>query len=86
MKTLLALILLLPALTFAPPDIDETKALAEQGDSFAQYNLGVMYANGVGVPEYNAEAVKWWRLAAELGEASAQFSIGLMYAKGGVVA
>jgi TPR repeat protein len=35
---------------------------AEQGIAFAQYNLGGMYRKGRGVPQDNAEAVKWWRL------------------------
>ena len=31
---------------------------ADQGH--AKYNLGVMYANGEGVPEDDAEAVRWY--------------------------
>ena len=38
--------------------------LAEQGLAGAQYNLGLMYANGIGVPQNYAEAVSWYRLAA----------------------
>ena len=41
-----------------------------------------MYANGEGVPENDAEAVKWFRLAAEQGHAGAQFNLGGMYATG----
>ena len=41
-----------------------------------------MYANGEGVPEDDAEAVRWYRLAAEQGLASAQSNLGGMYAKG----
>ena len=41
-----------------------------------------MYANGQGVPQDDAEAVKWFRLAAEQGNASAQFNLALMYDKG----
>ena len=41
-----------------------------------------MYANGEGVPEDAAEAVRWFRLAAEQGDATAQFSLGVMYASG----
>jgi TPR repeat protein len=37
----------------------EWRPLAEQGDAGAQYNLGVMYENGQGVPQDHAEAVKW---------------------------
>jgi hypothetical protein len=36
--------------------LQEWLPLAEQGDAVAQYNLGVMYANGWGVPENDAEA------------------------------
>ena len=43
------------------------RKLAEQGDAAAQYNLGLMYDNGQGVPQDYAEAVKWYRLAAEQG-------------------
>ena len=42
--------------------------LAEQGDAEAQFNLGVMYANGEGVPQDYAEAVKWYPKAAEQGD------------------
>ena len=60
----------------------ETRRLAEQGDALAQYGVGVMYANGEGVPEDDAEAVRWYRMAAEQGDALAQTSLGTMYADG----
>ena len=60
----------------------EWKPLAEQGDADAQYNLGVMYYEGYGVPEDNKTAVKWFRLAAEQGVASAQYFLGWMYYNG----
>ena len=44
--------------------LKEWLPLAEQGDRNLQYNLGVMYRNGWGVPQDYAEAVKWFRLAA----------------------
>ena len=63
-------------------DFEETKRLAEQGEAYAQYNLGLMYDEGEGVPENNAEAVRWYRLAAEQGHAIGQYNLGLMYAEG----
>ena len=39
--------------------------LADQGNVFAQYNLGMMYAKGLGTPKDYKEAVKWYRIAAE---------------------
>jgi TPR repeat protein len=56
--------------------------LAEQGDANAQYNLGLRYDFGQGVPKNDALAVKWYRLAAEQGDADAQTNLGAMYANG----
>jgi hypothetical protein len=56
--------------------------LAEQGLPLAQYNLGVMYYNGQGVPKDYAEAAKWYRKAAEQGFAEAQTNLGIMYFTG----
>jgi TPR repeat protein len=55
---------------------------AETGHAPDQYNLGVIYAEGNGVPEDYGEAVRWYRLAAEQGHASAQNNLGLMYTEG----
>ena len=56
--------------------------LAEQGDAFAQSNLGVMYEIGSGVSQDDKEAVRWYRLSAEQGYATAQFFLGTMYDAG----
>ena len=37
---------------------------------------------GEGIPQDDAEAVRWYRLAAEQGHASAQYNLGLMYDNG----
>jgi TPR repeat protein len=55
---------------------------AEQGSASAQCNLGVMYANGMGVPQDFVEAASWFQLAAEQGNAPAQCNLGLMYRDG----
>jgi TPR repeat protein len=58
---------------------------AEQGVAAAQYDLGLMYANGEGVPQNYAEAVKWW-LAASESRRDAQNNLGTMFELGhGVV-
>ena len=56
--------------------------LAKKGNAFAQYNIGVMYANGFGVTKNEVEAVTWYRKAAEQGDADAQANLGLMYENG----
>jgi TPR repeat protein len=58
-QLLIATILLLSSAAYGQPDFDATKLLAEQGNAIAQSNLGIMYANGDGVPENDTEAVKW---------------------------
>jgi len=60
----------------------EFRVLAAQGDASAQYNLGVMYHSGQGVPQNYAEAAKWYRKAAEQGSARAQFNLGVKYSNG----
>ena len=60
----------------------EFRLLADQGHADSQILLGVMYARGQGMPQDNAEAVKWFRLAAEQGDAGGQDSLGYMYKKG----
>lgn len=41
-----------------------------------------MYNNGQGVAQDNAEAVRWYQLAAAQGDTSAQSNLGFMYAEG----
>ena len=58
------------------------RPLADQGNARAQFNLGVMYERGQGVPQFDTEAVQWYRKAAEQGHASAQFNLGMLYFNG----
>jgi TPR repeat protein len=58
MRYLLLLVALITSTAFAAPDFDETMTAAKQGEAYAQFNLGVMYANGEGAPKNDAEAVK----------------------------
>ena len=55
---------------------------AEQGDAYAQSNLGFMYKNGEGVEADKSEAFKWFRKAAEQGKARHQHNVGVMYYNG----
>jgi uncharacterized protein len=58
------------------------RPLAEKGDALAQYNLGVSYDQGWGVPQDATEAVKWYRLAADQGYSLAQQNLGDIYSGG----
>ena len=44
------------------------RPLGEQGNASAQYNLGVMYALGQGVPRDNVQAYMWFDLSARFSE------------------
>ena len=55
---------------------------AEQDYTRAQYNLGVMYAQGLGVPRNGVEAVRWYRKVALKGLAQAQYNMGVRHAQG----
>jgi len=47
------------------------RLLAEQGDANAQYNLGVFYDNGLGVPQDKVRAYMWFNLSAAQGREGA---------------
>lgn len=47
------------------------RPLAEQGDANAQYNLGVFYDNGLGVPQDKVRAYMWFSLSAAQGREGA---------------
>lgn len=56
--------------------------LARKGDMFAQYNLGLIYRDGMGVPPDPEQALEWFAKAAEQGYAPAQFALGSLYYTG----
>jgi len=60
-------------------DITEVEDLANRGDARAQFNLGVLYHDGEGVPQDYTQAAVWFRKAAEHGNADAQYSLGVLY-------
>jgi TPR repeat protein len=60
----------------------EWRPLVEQGDATAQYNLGLLYANGQGMPQDDAQAGKWYAKAALQGHAKAQVDLGDLCIKG----
>ena len=52
------------------------RRLAEPWFACAQFNLGVAYDRGKGVPQDYVQAAVWYRKAAEQGFASAQLNFG----------
>ncbi len=70
----------MPAPVAAP--LGERMQLAQQGDATAQYALGWLYEEGVGVAKDLAGAARWYGKAAAQDHARAQLRLGLMHAKG----
>jgi len=58
------------------------RPLANQGNDIAQFDLGVMYDKGWGVPRDHVQAARWYRLAAAQGNADAQYNLGVLYEDG----
>ena len=61
--------------------LKEWKPLAEQGDADAQYLLGLMYRNGLDVPEDYKLAVEWYRKSAEQGIKHARDAVSRLQVK-----
>ena len=62
--------------------LSEWEPLAEAGDPYAQFYLGLMHYDGIGISQDLLEAEKWFRMAADQGHAPAQISLGVMYGEG----
>ena len=60
----------------------EWKASAEAGLAEAQFDLGVLYAQGLGVRRDLTEASNWYGKAAKQGNAEAEFALGQLYSRG----
>src|SRR5699024_1566298 len=66
--------------------LERVQPLAEQGNAKAQYNMGVIYDRGYGVPVNHEQARQWYRKAAAQGYARAAHNLAIMHQKGHGVA
>jgi TPR repeat protein len=57
------------------------RPIAEKGDVAMQLLVGSIYDYGQGVPQDDAEAVKWYERAAAQGSAKGQYQAGAVYAR-----
>lgn len=63
-------------------EIRALRQRAERGEPAAQYDLGYRYRHGNGVPQSDAEAVRWYRLSAAQGHAQGQNGLAVLYDMG----
>lgn len=65
------------------PADNGVQAAAERGDRDSQYELGMMYQGGRGVPQDMAKAKQWFTQAAQKGHGRAQYALALLYRQQG---
>ena len=53
--------------------------LAKKGDIEAQFNVGMIYAEGKGVKADIAEAMRWYEKSAKQGNGAAQYNLAQLY-------
>ena len=82
MRVALALLIFLGSLSVSASELDDARALAQQGDVHSQFTLGMRYDAGIGTPVDHKEAVRWYRAAAEQGDAGGQYRLGFVYKNG----
>ena len=63
-------------------DVNRILNRADAGDSIAQYEMALRYADGKGVPQNYRDAMAWFAKAAANGNENAQWKLALGYLKG----
>lgn len=57
-------------------------AAAKVGHVYAQYNVGLMYEQGLGISKNDKEAFYWYNESAIQGNSAAQFNLGVCFENG----
>lgn len=68
--------------TTCPQKLDLYRHLANKGEAWAMYNIGVAYAKGNGVPQSDDVALTWYMFAAEKENIDAYMALGKLYSDG----
>ncbi|HTK95098.1 MAG TPA: tetratricopeptide repeat protein [Terriglobales bacterium] len=82
MRHTLPAILWLATLTCVAQDITTLQTKAAAGDPAAQFELGMTFHDGKGVPANDLKSAEWVRKAADQGYAPAENELGVMYRLG----
>lgn len=62
-----------------PLAAEEFRESAEAGDANSQFNLALMYEQGIGLSKDDAQAFAWYRKSAEQGNSNAQYNLAVLY-------
>jgi len=79
---LTALVLPSGGVSVSPPSDLSGADLQTLQTQVVQANLGVLYENGLGVPQDYGKARQWYEHAAPQGDANAQNNLGYLYVDG----
>jgi TPR repeat protein len=60
----------------------EFLAAAKEGHADSQFNVALMYEQGIGVAKDEKEAVVWYGKSATQGNSAAQYNLGVLYENG----
>ncbi|MGB5361258.1 MAG: tetratricopeptide repeat protein, partial [Eudoraea sp.] len=55
---------------------------AKEGHADSQFNVALMYEQGIGIAKNEKEAVVWYDKSASQGNSAAQFNLGVLYENG----
>ncbi len=68
------------------PEVEQLRQQAEAGDAVSQYQMGILYDEGMRVLKDKTAAVHWYTKAADQGHAGAEYRLGSAYYGGRGVA
>ncbi|WP_339487619.1 tetratricopeptide repeat protein [Pseudomonas sp. EL_65y_Pfl2_R95] len=65
-----------------PLAFKEFHVLAETGNADGQFNVALMYEQGIGVTKDETQAISWYEKSAQQGNSNAQYNLGVLYENG----
>ena len=65
-----------------PLAFQEFRTVAETGNADGQFNVALMYEQGIGVAKNEKQAIVWYEKSAQKGNSNAQFNLGVLYENG----
>lgn len=65
-----------------PLAFKEFSAVADTGNPDGQFNVALMYEQGIGVAKDETQALSWYEKSAQQGNSNAQFNLGVLYENG----
>lgn len=65
-----------------PLAFKEFSAVADTGNADGQFNVALMYEQGIGVAKDETQAISWYEKSAQQGNSNAQYNLGVLYENG----